>query len=391
MVQKASGKIGRFIERMRRIPPVRRVGQALLNLVRNSPTLQAHVVPRLVAKGKYKQIAASTTEKAALQAMESALRQAAGGSRTVLVGPWLSEVGFELLYWIPFLNWAVRRYEIDRSRLVVISRGGTAEWYRTVGGRYVDIFDHFRPDEFREGNERRVKVAGGQKHRALSGFDEEVIDKAVEVLKLSPEGFELLHPSVMYNLFTPFWRRKVPYSFLKAHFEPRRFEPLAQKPLPVDLPADYVAAKFYFSASFPDTPANRAFIASLLKRVSHGAPVVLLGSGLQVDDHRDWLPSLEKSGRIIDLAGKMPAERNLEIQTAAVSRARMFVGTYGGFSYLAPLYGVPSLALYSEPQHFLPVHLEVAQEVFRAEGFGSFSSMNVRDLERLGMLNGMHS
>jgi hypothetical protein len=390
MVKKASGKVGRIIERMRSIPPLRRAGQAFLNFVRNSPTLQAHVVPRLVARGKYKQIASSNTEKAALLAMESALRGAAEGSRTILVGPWLSEVGFEVLYWIPFLNWAVRRFEIDRSRLVVVSRGGTAEWYRTIGGRYVDIFDHFPPERFREGNERRVKVAGGQKHRALSEFDEAVLEKVAGVLGLAPDGFDLLHPSVMYNLFTPFWRRKVPFSFLKAHFEARRFEPFPRKALPINLPADYVAAKFYYSACFPDTPANRAFIASLLQRVSHGAPVVLLGSGLEVDDHRDWLPSLEKSGRIIDLAGKMPAERNLEIQTAAVSGASFFLGTYGGFSYLAPLYGVPSLALYSDPQHFLPVHLEVAQEVFRAEGFGSFSSMNVRDLERLGMLNGMH-
>src|SRR5262249_4205241 len=149
-----------------------------------------------------------------------------------------------------------------------------------------------------------------------------------------PDGFDLLHPQVMYNLFTPFWRRKVPYSFLKAHFDPRRFEPPERGPLPVDLPDDYVAAKFYFSASFPDTTANREFIASLLRKVAPRSPVALLSSGLQIDDHRDWLPSLEKSGRIIDLAGRMPPERNLEIQTAAVSRSRMFFGTYGGFSYL---------------------------------------------------------
>lgn len=35
---------------------------------------------------------------------------------------------------------------------------------------------------------------------------------------------------------------------------------------------------------------------------------------------------------------------NLEIQTTVITRARAFVGTYGGLSYLSPLYGVPALA-----------------------------------------------
>ena len=29
-------------------------------------------------------------------------------SEPILVGPWLGEVGFELLYWIPFLRWFAR-------------------------------------------------------------------------------------------------------------------------------------------------------------------------------------------------------------------------------------------------------------------------------------------
>ncbi|MFN0060473.1 MAG: hypothetical protein ACKVX7_18605 [Planctomycetota bacterium] len=384
MIKKIDGKLGRFIQAMGRIPPLRRVGKAFLTFVQNSPTLQTHVVSRMVPRRK------GNVEKLALHEMESVLRRIAKSSRRIIVGPWLSEVGFEVLYWIPFLNWAVRHYNIDQSRLVVISRGGTAGWYRTIGGRYVDIFDHFLPDQFRDGNERRVEAAGGQKHRAVSDFDQQVIDKVGQIMEWSSDGFDLLHPSVMYNFFTPYWRRKVPFTYLKAHFEPRRFEPQERNALPIDLPADYVAAKFYFSACFPDNPANRAFISSFLMRVAHGATVVLLSSGLKIDDHQDWLPDLEKSGKLINLAGLMPPERNLEIQTAVVSRARQFIGTYGGFSYLAPLYGVPSVALYSEPQHFLPVHLEVAQEVFRSEGFGSFSAMNVRDLERLGMLNGMH-
>src|SRR5689334_25417524 len=51
----------------------------------------------------------------------------------ILVGPWLSEIGFEALYWIPFLQRLIHD-GLDRSRLIPISRGGAAAWYGTEQG-----------------------------------------------------------------------------------------------------------------------------------------------------------------------------------------------------------------------------------------------------------------
>ncbi len=42
------------------------------------------------------------------------------GDGPVVVGPWLSELGFELLYWIPFVTAIRRRRDIDPKRLVVL-------------------------------------------------------------------------------------------------------------------------------------------------------------------------------------------------------------------------------------------------------------------------------
>ena len=59
--------------------------------------------------------------------------------RPILIGPWLSEAGFELLYWIPFLAWAKVYGNLDPSQLVVISRGGAASWYRDITTNYEDV------------------------------------------------------------------------------------------------------------------------------------------------------------------------------------------------------------------------------------------------------------
>src|SRR5438128_835759 len=47
----------------------------------------------------------------------------------IVVGPWLGEVGFELLYWIPFVAWFAECFDVPRERLLVLSRGGTWSMY----------------------------------------------------------------------------------------------------------------------------------------------------------------------------------------------------------------------------------------------------------------------
>ena len=90
----------------------------------------------------------SEDDVAQTQAIQRALTIARGDG-DVIVGPWTGEVGFELLYWIPFLNWLVDQ-GLDPSRLVVVSRGGAAPWYRHLTTRYIDVLDLLTPEQFRE-------------------------------------------------------------------------------------------------------------------------------------------------------------------------------------------------------------------------------------------------
>ena len=90
----------------------------------------------------------------------------------------------------------------------------------------------------------------------------------------------------MYRLFMPFWKDLATIARVEKY---AAYERLAAPDDPVlrDLPADYVAARFYFSECFPDTPANRAFVSSTIDGISRQTPVVLLNTPFAVDDHRD--------------------------------------------------------------------------------------------------------
>jgi hypothetical protein len=58
-------------------------------------------------------------------------------------------------------------------------------------------------------------------------------------------------------------------------------------------------------------------------------------------------------------------------QSAVVGRAERFIGTYGGFAYLAPLLGISGLSVYSDIGRIVPMHMDVAFRVFREFACGS--------------------
>src|SRR4029453_9864847 len=75
--------------------------------------------------------------------------------------------------------------------------------------------------------------------------------------------------------------------------------------------------------------------------------------------------------------GGLDPARNLHIQSAIVARADAFVGTYGGFSYMAPFHGVKSLAFYTGPEGFSQKDLHMARSAF--DDIGATGLLEVRD------------
>jgi hypothetical protein len=303
-------------------------------------------------------------EARAAESVRKTLLQLTRSRRPILVGPWTSEVGFELLYWIPFLRWAVRRFELDPTRLMAFSRGGVASWYRGICDGYVELFELQTVAAHRSAVHARAAAAGGQKQGTIGRLDRELVRTAVERGRV-PARHDLLHPSAMYELFRLSWKGGTSLRHVLAHMEYEPLDPPAQAAAPPEEP--YTAVKFYFRESFPDTSENREFVRRALRALACDGPAVMLSTGHQVDEHTDVDPGQEAFVRR-PLVG-VDASRNLEAQSAMIAGAARFVGTYGGLSYLALLYGVPGVSIISHPQHILPFHHIVASRA--AERLGT--------------------
>ena len=299
--------------------------------------------------------------------------------RLLVAGPWLSEVGFETLYWVPFLHWLKTAFHVDPSRVVAVSRGGVGSWYQGVAARYVEIWDEIDPADFA----RRNAARGVTKHYEPSSLDHDVLDAVAG--RIGTKDFDVLHPGLMYRLFTLYWSGQRAMGFTDAHL---RFATMTTPAIidPALLPAEYVAVKFYAARSLPDTPAIRAHLRATVAALAERLPVVLLDTGLVLeDDHADY--TFPTRGRVISARSWMTPRNNLGVQTQIVAGAKAFVGTCGSIAWLAPRLGVDTSALYVDPK-WLHAHVAVAMRAYHRMGGGRFAIADLRAIDPLGALGG---
>ena len=307
------------------------------------------------------------------------LARAASAGRPVIAGPWTSEVGYEALYWIPFLRWAADRYGVPSQRVIALSRGGTALWYSGVADRYVEIFDLIEPREFASAAAGR-RERGDQKQMAASDFDRRLVDLACARLGISDPV--VWQPGLMYQLFRPFWHgdRSLDFLFRHADFERTRAALMtATRSMACDppLPAEYAAVKFYTGQALPDSAANRETLYRFVERLALRMPVVMLDTAWSVDEHRDY--AFEGIRGVTTLRPSLDPRTNLDVQTRVIAGARLFLGTCGGLAWLAPLMGVDTLAVYEDDRYLTP-HTYAARYAYRRTGAARFSLLSVAAL-----------
>lgn len=287
-----------------------------------------------------------------LASLDAAVRQAVRGGGPILVGPWRGDLGYELLYWLPFLRGLVHRHPELRERLVAISRGGVASWYADVATTYADIFELLELDELRRHAGGDAVV--GYKPKELDVLDRALLARAAERLGVrDPQVLEPALVSALMRLSKGDGAREALLRF--APIEPQH-DVLGG----LDLPDRFVAVRFYGNSPLPSTAETARAIDGVLAGLADRFPLVVLSHSLGVDPHRDI--ALPAGAHVVSIADRMEPRTNLTVQTAVIARADAFVGTYGGLSYLAPHVGTPAFSFYSLPSKVNPVYLRLARQ-----------------------------
>jgi hypothetical protein len=292
------------------------------------------------------------------------------------------EVGFELLYWIPYVRAQLAKFRIPKERVIAISRGGAESWYEDIAGQYLDVLDCMSEEEFRAWTSPSIDSSDvlddGRKPFRADDFELDVLRRVPLARPLY--SYQVLLPSAMFSAFRNVWRSRFSASALEEHLKPA----LLKSPHLVKLPfkGPYVAVKFYHSATFPCTYETKALTRELIEKLARTTTVVVLSNAGRLDDHETYGLATESTCHVIDGSELYSSRNNLAVQTALIAGADSLHCTYGGFSYLGPLLGVDTLA-YTQSWAFNFTHLELA--------WRSFAKINAGQLAITGMTNKANS
>lgn len=292
----------------------------------------------------------------------------------ILVGPWTSEIGNELLYWIPYLEKLKSENILQSNNTYIVSRGGNSSWYRNISQNYWNFFEKISLKEYQSALKERYL----EKRLYIDGFDQRLIDEAASHFGLS--NYRVLHPMKMNRLFTPVWRGGLSDKFLAKRLLFKRFAPekheidnkrINQKD------TEYVAMKFWYSNNFPETRENKEFIKRLISHLSRKYTILWLKLPESPDGHTQSLST--GSDRIIDCSSMISFAQNLKLQTALIHRAKFFVGIAGGFTMLPLFYGMTSYGFHSKP--FTTAHMGMARKMWETLSPGGYQIRDTRTFD----------
>ena len=249
------------------------------------PTTQSSSIPRCPAGAE--------------QLIDEALASIRAADGQVVVGPWLGEVGFEVLYWIPFLHWLFEQHGSRPPHVTVVSRGGAAPWYEGLGGRYVES-STTHPGGFPPADARALG-ADGRPPEAGRGAP---VGRAGARRDPRRDLARPVHSSTRSSCTACSATSGRPRSDARLP-RPRRPPAVGRaRPERDRLPDEFTAVRFYFRDSFPDTPDEPRARHTRVEQLAERRPVVLLNTGVVVDEHLDAEPPSSDAS-----SGRSPASR----------------------------------------------------------------------------------
>lgn len=303
------------------------------------------------------------------------LKETIGESRKIVLGPWIGELGYELLYWIPFLRFLKSKGVFDNKECIVISRGGMQYWYSDICTEYIEIFDQITLEEYTLLRKRFYSEQVSNKN---------IYTSATEILiaKKCRADYEFLFSqSIMFSFLNQFIKSLGKRATLNF------FTSVLQLEIPEDFPKTnnfqfpenekYIITNFYSRPSFQITLADISKINAMLFDLSKEFRIIRIDEFTYDLEHNEL--SNIYDGIPYQGIESIGISSNLLVKTALIRNADFYIGTYGGPSYLSVLNGIPTFVFSSSYEGLNPMHENLIREIVRKTK-KSWVHMTVADL-----------
>ncbi len=269
-------------------------------------------------------------------------RRLAKSSLPILVGPWNSELGFEISYWLPWVQRWMARYQIDPKRVTAISRGGAGAWYPAAN--VAEVYAYEPLAKVRQQPLHSVTTHQTVNQHGETPWERLLVQRIAHDLGI--RRYAQLHPARMFEEITAWRDGQMTPGDLFTHLQPGPI-PVSHPPLDLVLPERFIAVGFYSRPTFPVTnEKTRDWVTAVVDLIAGHLPVVVIESPFHTDDH---IPFPLQGKNIQSIRSHMTLETNLAVQANVIARSSGFIGTYGGLLQLASRLGKIAWGFYEEP------------------------------------------
>jgi hypothetical protein len=267
----------------------------------------------------------------------------------IVIGPWFSELGFELLYWIPFINSLFIEKTFANKNVVTISRGGVDEFYSFLPGRHFNLLEHYSQENWSKITSDIWRDLGGLKQSKMVKQEVGMLLKLKTELNFNQNSRTLvIHPSLMFSLFRPFWRNKTwSVDLISKELNFPNFSKQES--------GSFGAVKIYSRPSLSISEASAKSIKEFLAKEK--IKLMIISSDSYKDDHEVLVLDRIENSILVPID---EYENNLKLQLDVIKKSSASYTTYGGLSYYALYLGKSSFGFFTDSSKFDLQHLKVA-------------------------------
>ena len=286
----------------------------------------------------------------------------------LIIGPWHSEIGYELLYWIPYISKRISNIFKKYKRIIVISRGGVKCWYDWIdGAEYYNIED-VEPDLLKKIFKDR-KDGEFKKKMSFGKYERKIIKSVCKKVTLNIDDCDIIDPSFMYlSIWSYLSKEKGIKSLIGILQKNFKFNKKSSKEIELNNLKPYIAIKIYSNSCFQIKDVTNFYEKKILKILE---AISLLNVNLIVldfdakDDHTQFdfkkkIFSNIKLKYFNNLYPNINFNKNVNIQNDIVKSSLFLLSSYGGFSYLPQMHNLKSLSISNEGDHIINRHSQTS-------------------------------
>ena len=281
---------------------------------------------------------------------------------TILIGPWKGELGYELLYWIPFVSFFLKNKKI--KKIIILTRKPMSRFYlQSLKNSENSKIDFININDYKS-------------KKQFDNMEEKNTLRKIRIKKKIKNNFFILHPEYFYNFIRLHSIGLIGISTIKRLLNLEIFKEVKKN----KINKKKIFTIWLYKNDYLDKKQiNLKKINHILKKNN---TVNLIYSNESYQNHTDYSHrEIQFNNKKINIKyvkySKKNFSKNLNKIFKIIENSNYFCSTWGGSSYLGYYLGTNILFLYNKKPKIHYKHRFIENSISKKIDYFSFRHLKV--------------